>query len=194
MAKGPRVVGQVFETPQDVKAKQYDLIQNLEQDAPAIPKDEGKGRDAPLISAATEEELESVGLLKNPVDSLGLSAKDRLDATIAATEASHEQGATSVGTADALKETIETAGVPVEELSPEQQAQRESEKVPSLLRANGLSTNLDNIVTQLGPYTGTRLAVLTLHYGTRSVTHTSLRHSLPRSKTCAGKVSSHNSM
>ena len=158
MAKGPRVVGQVFETPQDVKAKQYDLIQNLEQDAPAIPKDEEKGRDAPLISAATEEELESVGLLKNPVDSLGLSAKDRLDATIATTEAVQEQGVTTVGTADALKETIETAGVPVEELSPEQQAQRESEKVPSLLRANGLSTNLDNIVTQLGPYTGTRLA------------------------------------
>ena len=158
MAKGPRVVGQVFETPQDVKAKQYDLMQNLEQDAPAIPKDEEKGRDAPLISTATEAELESVGLLKNPVDSLGLSAKDRLDATIAATEAAHEQGATSVGTADVLKETIETAGVPVEELSPEQQAQRESEKVPSLLRANGLSTNLDNIVTQLGPYTGTRLA------------------------------------
>ena len=158
MAKGPRVVGQVFETPQDVKAKQYDLIQNLEQDAPAIPKDEEKGRDAPLISAATEEELESVGLLKNPVDSLGLSAQDRLDSTIATTEAVHKQGVTTVGTADAAKETIEAAGTPVEELSPEQQAQRESEKVPSLLRANGLSTNLDNIVTQLGPYTGTRLA------------------------------------
>ena len=111
MAKGPRVVGQVFETPQDVKAKQYDLIQNLEQDAPAIPKDEEKGRDAPLISAATEEELESVGLLKNPVESLGLSAQDRLDATIATTEAVQEQGVTTVGTADAAKETIEAAGL-----------------------------------------------------------------------------------
>ena len=153
MAITPKSSGQAFETEQVTRAKQKDLRDQLGIFAEES-KEEVKGQDAPL----TDSDLADLGLLETPVEALGVSPQDQLDAAIATTEAVQEQGVTTVGTADVAKETVEAAGTPVEELSPEQQVQRESEKVPSLLRANGLSTNLDNIVTQLGPYTGTRLA------------------------------------
>ena len=153
MAITPKSSGQAFETEQETRAKQKDLRDQLGIFAEES-KEEVKGQDAPL----TDSDLADLGLLETPVEALGVSPQDQLDAAIATTEAVQEQGVTTVGTADVAKETVEASGTPVEELSPEQQVQRESEKVPSLLRANGLSTNLDNIVTQLGPYTGTRLA------------------------------------
>ena len=151
MAKGPRVTGQVFETPQDVKEKQYDLLQNLEQDAPAVPTEEAKGQDVPLSEAELTE------MFKLPVKELGVTPQDQLGAAVATSQAVEQQEGSEVGLTDAATATVEAATEEVD-LTPEQEAQRESERVATLFESNGLAVDLSNMSDQLGPVTGSRLS------------------------------------